>query len=183
MNSLSRFLDRIANWKTFAFFWASYLFFCGVILKNAENAINHLAGKTVGIIDLTFGFHPARTLQMVADYGDAARALYARTEMTADVAYPLVYAFLLGILLTFLYRKTAAAWLNVLPFVVLLFDYAENTSIVWLLYTFPQQSMTAALCCEVFKLLKWGTLGLSAMLIVWGGVGRLRYVDFRFSIT
>jgi hypothetical protein len=173
MTTISNFLLRIANWKTLAAFFAAYLLFVGLILKNAETRINELAGKTVGVIDLTFGFHPQRTLQMVADYGEVGRAFYARTEMTADVAYPLVYAFFFGIIMTLLYRGTRYARLNVLPFAALLFDYAENVNIVTLLHTFPQQSMTVATFCEVFKCLKWLTFAAIILLTVAGLVSKL----------
>ncbi len=173
MKSLINFLDRIANWKSLLAFLAMYMAFPGYILKNAEIKINELAGKTVGIIDLTFGFNPQKTLDMVAEYGDAARAYYAKTEMTADVAYPLVYAFLFGIILTLLYRNKSRAWVSALPFLCMLFDYGENISIIALLQTYPQQSMTLATGCEIFKLLKWLTLGLVLVLIVYGLVVKL----------
>jgi hypothetical protein len=168
MKPLSNFLIRIANWKSLVAFLALYVFFSGYILKNAEDKINELAGKTIGVIDLTFGFNPQKTLSMIADYGDAARAYYAKTEMTADVLYPIVYAFLFGIILSLLFRKKTYAWVNVLPFIDMLFDYAENINIVMLLNTFPEQSITIATLCEVFKMLKWLTLGIIILLIIYG---------------
>ncbi len=173
MKTLSNFLYRIANWKSLVISLALYLLFPAYILKNAEAKINELAGKPVGVIDLTFGFNPQNTLDMTADYGDAARAYYARTEMTADVAYPVVYAFLFGIILSLLYRNTSYARVNTLPFVMLLLDFAENAGIVRLLYSFPQQSVTVATLCEVFKLLKWITFGVIIVLIVWGLIRKL----------
>jgi hypothetical protein len=41
-----------------------------VLLKNAEAKINELAQKTVGIIEITIGFNPQKTLTMVGEYGD-----------------------------------------------------------------------------------------------------------------
>jgi len=56
---------------------------------------------------------------------------------------------------------------------VLLFDYAENINIVYLLKTFPSPSMAAATLCEVFKLLKWGTLGFVVVTVLVGLVLKL----------
>jgi hypothetical protein len=173
MKTLSNFLNRIANWKSLLVFLALYVFFSGYVFKNAEIKINELAGKTIGIIDITFGFNPQQTLDMVAGYGDAARAYYAQIEMTADAIYPIVYAFLLGIILTFLFRSKSYSWVNVLPFITMLFDYAENINIVTLLNTFPQQSMAIASLCEVFKLLKWLSLGVIVVIIVYGLIMKL----------
>ena len=173
MKALSQFLNRIANWKSLLVFVTLYFFFAGYVFKNAEIKINELAIKTIGVIDITFGFNPQQTLDMVAGYGDAARAYYAQIEMTADVVYPIVYAFLLGIILTFSVRNKQNNWLNVLPFSTLVFDYAENINIVTLLNTFPQQSMTVAILCEIFKLLKWLSLGVIVLIIVYGLIMKL----------
>ncbi len=173
MKTLSTFLNRIASWKSLLIFLAIYLLFNGYILKNTESKIIELAGKSVRIIDLTFGFNPQKTLMMVSEYGDAARSFYARTEMTTDIAYPIVYAFLYGIILSLLYRKTSYAWVNVLPFIGLFFDYLENINIVILLITYPQQSLAIAILCEIFELMKWLTLGSFILVIIFGLAYRL----------
>src|SRR5512133_3144202 len=94
MKVLSAFLDRISSWKSLLLFLAAYVFFNAFLLKNTANKINELAGKSVGIIDLTFGFNPQKSLNMVSEYGDAARTYYARTEMTTDIVYPAVSTFM-----------------------------------------------------------------------------------------
>jgi len=171
MTYLTNFLNRIANWKTAVFLLIVYVSFPTYWLKNAETTINQLAGKPVGVIDLTFGFDPARTLQMVADYGPEARAYYARTELTTDLIYPIVYSFLLAIILTMLFRNKPYkpfAWVTLLPFVSLIFDYLENATIVTMLNTYPNQSMSVAVLCEVFKLAKWLSFGLTIGFILYG---------------
>lgn len=171
MKSLSNFIEKIANWKSLVALLAIYMLFNVYFLKNAENEINKLAGKTIGVIDLTFSFDPNRTLNMMADYGASARSYYARTEMTTDVLYPIVYAFLLGVILTLLYRNKSYkphAFINLLPFSSLAFDYLENLNIVTLLNTFPEQSYTIAVLCEIFKMLKWLSFGFSVFFILYG---------------
>jgi len=173
MKALSNFLNRLANWKSLGVFLAISLFFSGYIFKNAETKINELAGKSIGFIDLTIGFNTQKTLKMIADFGDAARAHYSKTEMTADLAYPIVYAFLFGIILTLLYQNKSIARVNVLPFVTMLLDYGENINIIILLNTFPRQSIIVATLCEIFKLLKWISLVLIILLIIRGLVIKL----------
>ena len=168
MKHISNFINRIANWKSFLLFLALYVLFAGYFLKNAEDKINALAGKSVGVIDLTFGYNPSGTLAMIADYGEAARAYYARTEMTTDLLFPIVYAFLLGIALALLYRSTSYVWFCIIPFYCLLFDYLENITIVILLTTFPQQYVSVAILCEIFKLIKWLLFGATILLVVVG---------------
>jgi hypothetical protein len=171
METLYRLLNRISNWKTLLVLMAAYVVFPAYILKNAETTINELTGKPIGPIDLTFGFNPERTLQMVADYGDTARAYYARGEMTMDVIYPIIYAFLFGVILTLLFRNKPYRpfkYINVLPFWMMLFDFFENTFIVLLLYRYPEQSLVLATCCEIFKLLKWLTLLPIVLAVLYG---------------
>lgn len=171
MKALSLFLDRISNWKVLLVVIAIYISFPAYFLKNAETRINILAGKTLGPIDLTMGFTPERTLQIVAEYGEEARAYYATVESTIDVIYPIVYAFLFGIILTMVYRKKRYKpfpYVNILPFAALIFDYLENITIVTMLKSYPEQSMTIASLCEFFKLGKWLTFGITIVLIIYG---------------
>ena len=173
MKTLSTFLNRIAGWKSLVLFLAIYILFAGYILKNTESRIIELTGKSVGIIDLTFGFNPQKTLMMVAEYGDAARSYYAWTEMTTDMVYPFVYAFLFGVILTLLYRESPYAWVSLVPFICLLLDYLENINIVILLTTYPRQSITIAILAEIFKLMKWLAFGSVILLMIFGLASRM----------
>lgn len=168
MQKISQFFYRISSWKSLVICLAIYTFFPGYFLKNAEAKINELAGKEVGIVDLTIGFNPQQTLNMVAAYGDEARAYYAQVEMTIDVIYPIVYAVLFSIILSLLFKNTNYPMVNLLPFLTVILDYIENANTVTLLYTFPQQSMTFAVLCEIFKLSKWLSLGVIVVCILYG---------------
>jgi hypothetical protein len=171
MKPFSQFLDRIANGKILIFLLLMYAIFPAYFLKNAEEKINQLAGKKIGVIDLTIGFNPQKTLQMVADYGDEARTYYAQTEMTTDIIYPIIYALLFSVILSLLYRNKAYKpfyWVNLLPFIALIFDYLENVCIVSLLQNYPSQSLMVANFCEVFKLLKWVSFGFAIVFIFYG---------------
>ncbi|TAE30823.1 MAG: hypothetical protein EAZ91_09360 [Cytophagales bacterium] len=171
MTTLVRILNKIANWKTLVILFILYVSFPAYWLKNAGDRINQLAGKPIGPIDLTFGFDPTRTLQMVAEYGPEARAYYTRTELTTDLIYPIVYSLLLAVILTMLFRNKPYkpfAWVTLLPFASLLFDYLENATIVTMLSTYPSQSMPVAVLCEVFKLAKWLSFGLSMGFVLYG---------------
>lgn len=171
MSSFTYFLNRIANGKTLVGLILLYAIFPAVLFKNAEEKLNALAGREIGPIDLTFGFNPQRTLQMVADYGDAGRGYYRQLEMTIDLAYPLVYAFLFSVLITLIYRRLNSApvrHLNMVPFFAMAFDFLENFVIIQLLTHYPEQSVLMATLCEIFKLLKWLMLGLIIFLVVAG---------------
>jgi hypothetical protein len=171
MKSLSNLLNRISNWKTLLLFFAIYMFFNAYLLKNAEEKINTLSGNTIGVVDLTMGFDTQKTFGMVAAYSSEARDFYAQTEMTTDVAYPIVYSFFFAIALTLLFKGKSYSphpLINVLPFVSLVFDYLENITIVNLLMSYPTQSETVALFCEIFKLIKWLSFATIIGFILYG---------------
>ena len=165
---LSKFINSKANKKNLILFIGLYLLFSVGIWMHAKRQIKELADKPIGIIDATFGFNPQKTLNLVANYGDSARAYYEQVELSVDVVYPIVYAFLFGFILSLLYKNSPLNWINVLPFVSLLLDYAENIHIVILLHNFPKQSYTIAVLCEIFKLLKWISLGIVVLFILYG---------------
>ncbi len=168
---MTNFLNRVANWKTLLGLFLLYMLFPSVLYKNAAIKINELAGKMIGPIDLTFGFNPGRTLQMVADYGDAGRAYYKLVELTLDIAYPVVYALFWAIVITLIYRKLLngpVRYLNLIPFLAMTFDFLENMAIVSLLSHYPEQSVFMASLCELFKLLKWLFFALTLFLVFFG---------------
>ncbi|WP_428657862.1 hypothetical protein [Runella sp.] len=171
MKKLSTFFYRISNWKILLLLVVLYMMFPGYFLKNAETQINLLSGKTLGPIDLTMGFTPTRTLQMVEQYGQSARDYYATVEMTIDVIYPIVYSCLFAVALSLLYYRKSYrpfALVNIFPFISLVFDYLENITIVTMLKNFPEQSMTVASLCEIFKMIKWGSFVITVLFIVYG---------------
>lgn len=166
MQAVSNFIRKYSNWKTLVFFIVLYLSFGAYFLPKAEEKINEAAGSTVGIIDLTFGYKPERTLFMVAAYGDAGREVYAKTETTLDILYPIVYTILFCIALGLLYTDKKWWWLNIFPFITLIFDFMENYCIVSLLHSFPEQSTSLASGVEIFKILKFVTFGASVLLVL-----------------
>lgn len=158
LNSLSAFLYRIASWKTLLLAVALYVPFPAYFLKNLEAQMNAFAGKAIGPIDLLLGYNPVRINEMVAAYGPEGRAIYATGELTADIAYPIIYTFLFCIILSLLFRNRTYApfrLVNVVPVGILGFDLLENACIVYLLKTYPAESVGVASLCSVFTNLKW----------------------------
>lgn len=134
--------------------------------------MNTLAGRQIGPIDLLF-FETSteRIFEMVEAYGPEGRRLYALGEVTADLAYPLVYTFLFGVMLSLLYRGRLYVpfrYVNVVPVGVLLFDLLENTCIVTLLLSYPTRLVGIAQACLVFTALKWVLVLLLLVLLLYG---------------
>ncbi|HZV70810.1 MAG TPA: hypothetical protein VFG10_14745 [Saprospiraceae bacterium] len=168
---MSSFLNRISNWKTLLGLLIIYFLFPSVWFRHAGEKISQLAGKEIGPVDLTFGFNPKRTLQMIEDYGEAGRTYYRFVEMTIDIIYPIVYCTFFAVLLTMIYRsllRGPVKYLNMVPFAAMVFDFLENISIVSMINHYPEQSIFIATLCELFKMLKWLMFGLVLFLVIFG---------------
>ena len=168
MFPISNYLQRLSNARFLALFLLLFSSFPLYFFQNARDKINELSGKSTDAIDITFGFDPQHTLSLVEAYGDAARAYYAQMEMTTDLAFPTVSAFLFGIILTMLFRGQSMVRAQLLPFASMFLDYSENICILSMLYSYPQQSIYLATLCEIFKMLKWLTLSVVLILVVYG---------------
>ena len=161
MRSLSDFFYKISNFYLLLLLLGLYIIFVVHYLPEAEKQINTLAKKEIGPIDLTIGYFPTRTLQMVKDYGDEARIYYHNVEMTLDILYPLTYACFFIALLSLLlknYKSFRFRKWYIFPIATRIFDFLENAFIIRLLNLYPAEGIITAHFVEIFKILKWGSL-------------------------
>ncbi len=159
MKLLSAFIAKIAGYRVIILLAVLFGLFANLLLPSLEKSINEKAGKTVGVIE---------------DYGPEARKSYLLIELTVDVVYPIIYAFLFSVILFVFYEKLGVKApfksIYLLPFLTLLFDYTENLFIVLMLSLYPTKVMALAYLCSVFTALKWATLIASILLILYGGM-------------
>ncbi|MVM33348.1 hypothetical protein GO755_25130 [Spirosoma sp. HMF4905] len=171
LTTLSSFFYRIASWKTLLLGIILYIPFPVYVFKNLEAQMNTLAGKPVGPIDLLFGYDPAKISQLVADYGPEGRGIYAQSELTYDLIYPIIYTFLFCIILSLVFRNRTYApfqLVNIVPVGIWGFDLLENTCIVYLLKSYPESPNTIASLCSVFTNAKWAISAVALGLFVYG---------------
>ena len=158
LTSLSSTLYRISSWKTLAVALVLFIPFPAFFFKILESRMNLQASEAIGPIDLVVGFKPELILEMVAAYSPYGRDVYALGELTIDIAYPIIYTFLLSTILSLLFRKRmnrGFSLVNILPLPVLDFDLMENACIIALLKMYPNTSFTLASICSILTNLKW----------------------------
>jgi hypothetical protein len=173
MEKLTRLLNRLANWKAIVILILIALPFNLVIFPMRSARLKELSGKSAPIIDAMFAYTPAQVYELVPAYGEQGRQLYAVTELTADLLYPILYSLLLGVLMTLIFRQAFASAsfmqkLRLLPFVAALTDYAENITVVTLLLRYPQKLTGVAWAASLFTTAKWVLAGVSLILMVIG---------------
>jgi hypothetical protein len=123
--------------------------------------------------DAHLGYTPAEAQQLLAALGAPGRHLYATTQLTLDVIFPLVYGLFFAVLMVRLYPLEQAGILFT-PLLMVVADLAENvlTAILAWNYTGPLSVLAwFAAGCTVAK---WIALVITLVLLVLGGVRGLR---------
>lgn len=112
-------------------------------------------------LDVRLSYTPQAALDTAEKLGAEGRRLYSVSELTLDVAFPLLYSALLSNILGLLYRShpnpSTRQNLSRIPFALLLADLMENCSIasLMLVYPDPRFSNLAARFAAFFTSLKW----------------------------
>jgi len=150
-----------------------YSGFALIVMRSGAEKIELLAGHPVEILDLQWHFTPEKADMILRNYTPEARQAAAYFNATADSIYPVLYTFLLIVLLGLIYRpdlKEHPAWCYVplLPFLVMFFDYAENICIIHLLRNYPDYTHVVAVAGGWFTSFKWFSVLLIILLVLSG---------------
>lgn len=101
---------------------------------------------------------------------ERGRQVYAWTEITVDIIYPIIYSSFLSLLIIYIFQKCSMNkslhLLAVLPFIVMLFDYCENSLIAFMLFAYPRQHLTLASIASWFTKLKLSLLALCGVVVI-----------------
>jgi hypothetical protein len=120
-------------------------------------------------IDTSFTYS-ANDLYRIADsYGVEGRVFYIRQRFTFDLVWPLAYTQFILIASAYFYKKTKLLKASYVLYVSLIaagFDYLENIMTSTVLYRFPQTTPIVADLAGIMTLLKWSTLSLSFVILI-----------------
>lgn len=135
-----------------------------------------LSGIQKPIIDTWFAYTPEQVYQVLPALEEQGRQLYAISELSLDLVYPLVYNSFLWLAITLVLNKTFPRQsriqkLALLPAAVLACDYAENILLAILLWSYPTRHITLAWAASFFTTTKW-VLGALAILSIFLGLAR-----------
>lgn len=126
-------------------------------------------------LDLRFWYTPADVHAAFSATDEAGRRLFAIGHLTADVAYPLVYALLLGGLLSALAARTGRyAQAPLLAWSGAFFDVLENLTLSVLAFAYPNALGGLAWLAALFTAAKWTAIGATFAALAWACVVWLR---------
>jgi hypothetical protein len=129
-------------------------------------------GGNIVSLDAQLFYRPEQAFATVAAYGDARR-FWIPIYLTWDVANPIFYALIIGLLMSWLFRRgfkpeSKLQRLNLLPVGAGLCDLLENLCIVTLLAVYPAQPAAVAWLSTICTVGKMGFLSLSMLLVLVG---------------
>jgi hypothetical protein len=166
-------INRLLNGKTVLLFFiiSSSLYFLMIFVT-----IPHLHKVTSGIriLDMMPGGYDFQYVsQLVEALGETGRHYYLFTQIPIDMVFPLFFAVSNCLIMAWFLKKLNkldTRWFYVcyLPMAAGIFDYAENFSIISILYNYPEIEEKSILVCNLFSIMKSSltTIALSVLLII-----------------
>jgi len=168
MDSLKNYLYKKAD--------AKHLLICGILFIIFNILIFPYLQKRIDstgqypMLDLLFGYSMERACLILEGIGEEGRSAYLFTTSAADMLYPLVYALLLSLIIAWMLKKLmleqgVMSYLIFLPFLIMVFDFIENSAIIIMLVSFPYLSERAVLMGSYAGMAKWVSTGIVLLVI------------------
>ena len=139
-------IELLKEWSKpmiFLPFLLLYLFFTFFLFPKYGNQLNDLAGEKVQILDLYPKYTKAQVTELFTKIKAEGREIHRFITSRIDMVYPLIYGPLLMLLISFFMLKISPKarsglfFAFLIPFLLMLTDYAENSTILQLLSSFP----------------------------------------------
>lgn len=134
-------------------------------------------GCETKVLDASFWYNPLDAKQFFEKIGESGRTLYAITELSIDLLFPLVYGTLFGIFIVRLYGATSAKWLVLIPLATAATDLIENSIIAYLAWSYAGRESSVAWIAAVFTSVKSLGFAASLIIILIGGLNRIFRAD------
>lgn len=165
-------LARIANGKVLILLFSAGLLFLLFVFPYRNTTLKILSGHECPTLDSNIHYGATEAYKLFGQLTYEGRQLYAWSEITADLIFPIIYVLFLSLLIVYIFQKCSLnkpqQFLAMLPFLMFLFDYGENILIAIMLFDYPQEHTAVAEVASVFTKLKWSFFVLSLGAILFG---------------
>jgi hypothetical protein len=100
-------------------------------------------------LDTLRTYTPQQAYQLIDSYGQSGRQTYTVIELTLDIAYPVLTALMVSLIILYTFKRAFRGmywllYLSLAPFLILLADFLENLCIVVMLLSYPKQLLWLA---------------------------------------
>jgi hypothetical protein len=126
------------------------------------------SNEKVKLLDVIFNYSNEQAYQHIKAYGKNGRNLCLFGTLVLDSIFPLAYGSFFAILLARLFKDTNYKLLILLPLLLIIVDYVENTHIALLLINFPEEMPLIAYTGSICTSIKWILMALVLMSISLG---------------
>lgn len=167
-----KFFSKLINGYVVTAFVAAYFIMAAVVMQNASGQIKNDSGQPEStILDLRMTYTGEEAYQLLDDMGNEGRAAYKKTAGREDIIYPLIYGGMLILGIIFFLKRSfpdepKLGLLAVLPVFAVLFDFAENSSIIMMISHYPEQNTDLGNYAGKMTLLKWGFVFISVFIFL-----------------
>lgn len=164
LQKLSGMIDRIATVQVLVVLTLLSMLFPTVFFPAAG-----IGGDTP--LDLYLFYSPDQVNEYLGGLGARGRSAYAKTELTTDLLFPVVYSMALMVALMMAARRilppdSRLQYLRLLPLLIVMADWGENLCIAVVIDAFPDQLDTIVIAASLFTSLKWAFLVIVVMTLV-----------------
>ena len=168
--ALYNLIYRLASWPVVALLFIAYITFSlGFAWRQT------ILGSQVHLLDARFFYSPTEAQKLFEMLGSQGRQIYAITELSLDLIFPLIYGSLLAIFLIRMYSGETGKNLIMLPLLVMSADLLENGTSAYLALSFDGNASTLAWAGSIFTTTKWVSFFACLVIVLIGGlIGVLR---------
>lgn len=168
LDSLYKTLEKKATWALVTFLFIAYLFCTAGFDWRSDKF-----GTENSPLDTRFLYDPLFVKSLFSRLGAEKLKIYAITELTLDVVFPLVYVSLLVFLIIRVFPRGKAKYLILLPILGGLFDLSENFSVAFLALTFDGQQSNISYLASIFTTSKLILLPICLVILLIGAIWRI----------
>jgi len=161
---LSQCIQRISKGWVVVLLLLLFILTVSVIFPLFSRLLN--IPEDVESIDTKLYYTPADLYSILEAYGQQGRQGYAISHITADLIYPIVYAFFFATAISFTFvrvfpRNSRLQMLNLVPFGLASIDLLENITLIILLLSFPSPLTPLAFAAGVITFIKWAAVAVT----------------------
>ena len=161
-------LQHRAKWG-----WMLLLVFVGLLcLIGFDRRASYFGEQNKALDGRYDGYTRQDAHDLFHNIGPNGREVYAITELTLDVIFPLTYGLLMVFLVVRNYPAKVGRWLIGVPMLAVLFDLLENFTIAHLAWNYqPSELAPLAEVASFFTITKWVLVAIVFAVLVIGIIG------------
>lgn len=178
MKNILKKLKKYANQRNILIGFSLIVIFNLVLFPIGLEKIQAITPNAAGPFDLEFSYTYQQALEMLESYTPEGRRIYTQSTIFVDVPYPIIYGITFTLLLLILLPwafpgNTRIETLAALPFVIVMADFIENTGIILMLKTYPDEIGGYATFASTFSSIKWSLIVIMMLIIIGSAIKML----------